>query len=452
MDLSTLSEMPPGGLANELYPVPGRRGCGIAPHIVLSCRAMKTLAAFASPRVFWVLLLGFSSGIPLALTGTTLQAWMQTEAVDLRVIGIFSLVGLPYTVKYFWSPLMDRFVPPFLGRRRGWMLVSQVGLVLAIAAMAFSDPKEATSAMAMLAFLVAFFSASQDIVVDAYRTDVLEERELGPGASAYILGYRVAMLVSGAVALILADRLPWRVVYLLMGACLGVGVVASFLAPEPRAQAQAPASLRGAVVEPFLEFFGRSGALGLLGFLILYKLDVVMANALTTPFLLELGFTKTDVGAVTKGVGMAATIVGSIIGGAVVAQWGLKWSLWVFGVLQAASGLSFMVLARLGHHYPMMVGAIGVENFCSGMGTAAYAAFLMSLCDKRYSATQYALLTSLMALTRVVVGAPTGFLVKAVGWESYFLISTLAGAPALLFLLGYSRWTIPAAAPKEAPA
>ncbi|MBI5445671.1 MAG: AmpG family muropeptide MFS transporter [Deltaproteobacteria bacterium] len=404
---------------------------------------MKLLAAYANPRVLWVLLLGFSSGIPLALTTTTLQAWMQAEKVDLRVIGIFSLVGLPYTVKFLWSPLMDRFALPFLGRRRGWMLASQVGLIAAVAAMAFSDPGSATAAFAALAFLVAFFSASQDIVVDAYRTDVLQPHEFGPGASSYILGYRIAMLTSGAVALILADRLPWRAVYLLMAGCVLVGVAASMLAPEPKGSGSAPKTLREAVVEPFVEFLTRPGAAGVLCFLVLYKLDVVMAQALTTPFLLELGFTKTDVGAVTKGVGMAATILGAFVGGGVVAKGGMKFSLWFFGILQAASGLSFAVLARLGHHYPMMVAAIGVENLCSGMGTAAYAAFLMSLCNKRFTATQYALLTSLMALTRVVVGAPTGFVAEAVGWPLYFLISTLAGAPALLLLLGYSRWTIP---------
>ncbi|NTU59504.1 MAG: AmpG family muropeptide MFS transporter [Deltaproteobacteria bacterium] len=395
--------------------------------------------------MLWVLLLGFSSGIPLALTGTTLQAWMQAEHVDLKVIGVFSLVGLPYTVKYLWAPLMDRFVPPFLGRRRGWMLVTQAGLALAIAAMAFADPRGATGAVAALALVVAFFSASQDIVVDAYRTDVLLPDELGPGASAYILGYRVAMLTSGAAALILADRLPWRAVYLLMAACMLVGALASLLAPEPGGDVKPPADLREAVVEPFLEFFRRPGALGLLAFLVLYKLDVVMANALTTPFLLEIGFSKTDIGAVTKGAGMLATIVGAFIGGAVVARWGMKRSLWIFGVAQAASGLTFTALARVGHHYPAMVAAIGVENLCSGMGTAAYAAFLMGLCDKRFSATQYALLTSLMALTRVVAGAPTGYLAEAVGWEQYFLLSTAAGAPALLLLLAYDRW-VPAAA------
>ncbi len=401
------------------------------------------LSVFRSPRLFWILLLGFSSGIPLALTGTTLQAWMATEKIDLAIIGVFSLVGLPYTVKYLWAPVMDRFIPPFLGRRRGWMLVTQLGLGIAIAAMAFSDPAGATTLFAVLAFLVAFVSASQDIVVDAYRTEILEPVELGPGAGVHILGYRIAMLTSGALALILADRLPWKTVYLLMAGSLLVGVVASILSPEPALKEKPPASLKEAVVEPFVEFLSRPGALGILLFVILYKLDVVMATALTTPFMLELGFTKTDIGAVTKGLGMAATIVGTLAGGAVVARMGMKASLWIFGILQSVSTLAFLVLARLGHHYPAMVAAIGLENLCSGMGTAAYAAFLMSLCNKRFTATQYAILTSLMALTRVVVGAPTGYLAKAYGWEIYFLVSMLAAVPGLLLLLQYSRWTSP---------
>jgi PAT family beta-lactamase induction signal transducer AmpG len=398
------------------------------------------LAVFRSPRLFWILLLGFSSGIPLGLTGTTLQAWMTKEKVDLAVIGIFSLVGLPYTVKVLWAPLMDRFIPPFLGRRRGWMLVTQFALAAAIAAMAFSDPAGATTLFAALALLVAFTSASQDIVVDAYRTEVLEPQELGPGASVHILGYRVAMLTSGALALVMADHLPWKTVYLLMSASLFVGIAASMLSPEPRLPERPPASLREAVVEPFSEFLSRRGAVEILLFILLYKLDVVMAMALMTPFILELGFTMTDIGAVTKGFGMAATIVGTLAGGAVVARAGMKTSLWIFGILQSVSTLSFLALARLGHHYPMMVTAIGLENLCSGMGTAAYAAFLMSLCDKRFTATQYALLTGLMALTRVVAGAPTGYLVKSFGWEWYFLISSLAAVPGLLLLLRYPRW------------
>jgi PAT family beta-lactamase induction signal transducer AmpG len=407
------------------------------------------LDAFANRRIFFVLLLGFSSGIPLALTGSTLQAWMATEKVDLAVIGVFSLVGLPYTVKYLWSPLMDRFIPPFLGRRRGWILLTQAALFVVIAAMAFSRPKAHPGALALLAFLVAFCSASQDIVVDAYRTEILHPEELGPGAGVHILGYRVAMLTSGAVALILADRIPWRLVYLLMAGSLAVGIAAALLAPEPDLPEKPPGNLREAVIDPFLEFFARPGAAGILLFIVFYKLDVVMATALTTPFLLELGFSMTDIGAVTKGLGMVSTIVGTLAGGAVVARTGMKASLWLFGVLQSVSTLAFLALAHLGHHYPMMVAAIGLENLCSGMGTAAYAAFLMSLCDRRFTATQYALLTSLMAVTRVVVGAPTGLLAKTWGWETYFVVSALAAIPGLLFLLRYDRWKAPAQSKSE---
>jgi PAT family beta-lactamase induction signal transducer AmpG len=253
------------------------------------------------------------------------------------------------------------------------------------------------------------------------------------------------MLTSGAIALILADRMPWRVVYLLMAGSLVVGMTASFLAPEPELATKRPRTLKEAVVEPFLEFFSRRGAIGILLFIVFYKLDVVMATALTTPFLLELGFTMTDIGAVTKGLGMIATIGGTLAGGTVVARIGMKGSLWIFGLLQSVSTLTFLALARLGHHYPMMVAAIGIENLCSGMGTAAYAAFLMSLCDKRFTATQYALLTSLMAVTRVVVGAPTGFVAKTYGWETYFIISALAAIPGLLILLRYDRWKAPSA-------
>ena len=401
------------------------------------------LDAFANRRIFFVLLLGFSSGIPLALTGTTLQAWMATEKVDLAVIGAFSLVGLPYTIKYLWSPLMDRFTPPFLGRRRGWMIVTQGALMIAIAAMAFCQPKTHPGILALLALLVAFCSSSQDIVVDAYRTEVLRPEELGPGAGVHILGYRVAMLTSGAIALILADRMPWHTVYLLMAGSLAIGMTASLLAPEPARPIKTPGTLREAVIEPFREFLGRRGASGMLLFIIFYKLDIVMATALITPFLMETGFSMTVIGAVTKWLGMAATIIGTLIGGAVVTKAGMKASLWIFGVLQSASVLTFYVLAKVGHSYPVLVAAIGLENLCNGMGTAAYTAFLMSLCDRRFTATQYALLTSLMAVTRVVVGAPTGFIAGSFGWPSFFIISALAAAPGLLLLLRYDQWSAP---------
>lgn len=404
---------------------------------------MKSLLQLVSSRrMLSVLLLGFSSGIPLALTGATLQAWMTSEKVDLTLIGIFSLVGLPYTLKFVWSPLMDRYVPPFLGRRRGWMIAAQMALIASIATMAFLNPVTAPTTLAAVAFVVAFFSASQDIVVDAYRTEVLETEELGMGAGCYIMGYRIAMLVSGAIALILADHMPWKNVYLIMAAAMLVGVLTTLCSPEPRVEGKPPQSLIDAVVLPFVEFFKRPGVLEILAFIILYKLDVVVTTAMTTPFMLQTGFTKTDIGAVNKGFGLVATIIGTLTGGALMPRLGMRGSLWFFGVFQGVSGLSFVALAHMGHHYPMMITAIALENFCSGMGTAAYSAFLMSLCDKRFTATQYALLTSLMAFTRVLAGVPTGFLAKNVGWEVYFIIATSLMIPGLLLLTRYKKWRL----------
>jgi PAT family beta-lactamase induction signal transducer AmpG len=390
-------------------------------------------------RLVSVTLLGFSSGMPLALTGATLQAWMKSEKVDLSVIGLFSLVGLPYALKFIWAPLMDRFVPPFLGRRRGWILMAQLLLVVSIASIAFVHPAVAPAVTAALALLVCFFSASQDIVIDAYRTEILQPEELGLGASFHVTGYRIAMLVSGSIALILADHLSWPQVYLTMAGAMAIGVVASLFAPDP-VRIAPPQTLRDAVVLPFIEFFKRTGSFEILGFLLLYKIDVVMAVALTTPFMLDLGFSYTDIGAVTKSVGIIATIVGSLAGGALMVPLGLYRSLWVFGLFQGISTFAFMALAHVGHVYPAMVTAIAAENFCSGMGNTAYFAFVMSICDKRFTATQFALFSSIMALTRVVGGAPTGFMVKALGWETFFFVCLFAMIPGLLLLFRYPRW------------
>lgn len=387
---------------------------------------------------------GFSSGIPLALTGSTLQAWMSQEKVNLTTIGIFSLVGMPYTLKFLWSPFLDRYLPPVLGRRRGWILVLQILLALTIALMAITSPSEQAARMAMIAVMVAFLSASQDIVVDAWRTDTLLPEEYGLGSGAYVLGYRLAMLVSGALALILADLIPWKQVYLLMALSMGVGVVCTLLlAPEPETDPEArPHSLREAVVLPLFDFFKRKGSIEVLSFIVLYKLDVVVALALTTPFMLELGFTKTDIGAVNKGIGLVATIFGTLAGGALMTRMGMKRALWTFGILQGLGNLLFLALAYTGHNYPLMVSAIATENLLSGMGTAAYSAFLMSLCNKKFSATQYALLTSLMALTRVVAGAPTGYMAENLGWPAYFAVAISLMVPGLLLLTRYDRWAV----------
>ncbi len=387
-----------------------------------------------------VLLFGFSSGIPLALTGSTLQAWMTVEKVDLTVIGIFALVGLPYTLKFLWAPAMDRYVPPFLGRRRGWILITQFLLMIMLSVMALSSPSGAPGMLALVAFLVAFCSASQDIVVDAYRTEILSESERGIGVGIYIMGYRIAMIVSGALALVLSDHLSWRSVYLTMASVFAVAMVVTWFAPEPEHRAPPPKSMAEAITLPLLDFFKRRGAIESLIFILLYKLGDVAVGSMTMPFMISMGFSRTEIGAVNKGMGLAATIVGSLSGGALMMRLGQYRALWVFGALAACSNLTFMLLAHTGKSYPVMISAIGIENFATGMGTAAFSAFLMSLCNMRFTASQYALLTSLMAISRVFIGSLTGWMAKSLGWELFFLTCSSMAIPGLLMLFRYSKW------------
>lgn len=409
------------------------------------------LHLYANRRIAVVLLLGFSSGLPFLLTGDTLQAWMHDLGFDVRVIGFFSLVTLPYSLKLLWAPLMDRYVPPFLGRRRGWILIAQIMLMLSICLLAFSpDPFLSPGTLFFLALAVAFFSASQDIVVDAYRTEVLRKEELGPGASFGVVGYQAALLVSGGLALILADYLPiadvnlrWRFVYLLMAAALLVGIATTLFAPEPKLDARPPRTFKDAVVLPFIEFFTAKGALEIFLFILLYKLGLVLATGLSTPFLRQLGFTNTDVAGVNKGLGLAAMILGTLAGGAIVSRLNIYRSLLIFGILQGLAILTFSLLAHVGHNYRMMVASIVTVSFFSGMGTSAYIAFLMSLCDRRFTATQYAFFTSLLAFSRTITRAPAGYLSVAVGWENFFLLSALAAVPGLLLLiLRYKKWDV----------
>lgn len=402
-----------------------------------------------------MLLQGFSAGIPLALTGTTLQAWMKDQHIDITVIGLFSLVGLPYAFKFVWSPLLDRFSLPWLGHRRGWLLVAQLILAAAIAGMGLCSPAAAPGVLGLMALIVAFASASQDILIDAYRVESLPSEEYGAGLSIYTLGYRLAMITSGAVALSMADHLPWRTVYLAMAGTMGVGILTTAFIREPRVEASPPRSFHESVVEPVLEFLVRPGAVEVLLFLTIYKLDTNLSVALMTPFFLDLGFTKTDVAATTKVFGMIALIVGALAAGAVMTRWTILRALVIFGVLQAIASVSFMWLAHFGKSapvtifnvpiYPSLVAAVGAENFFSGMGVAAQGAFMMTLVNKRYTATQYALITSFMALSRYVANAPAGFLVRAVGWEKYYLVCAVVGVPGLLLLLRYRSWTLPSA-------
>jgi PAT family beta-lactamase induction signal transducer AmpG len=409
----------------------------------------RMFTIYLSGKMPLMFVLGFASGMPLALTGSTLSAWMVKEGVDIKTIGLFSLVGLPYAFKFLWSPLMDRFVPPFLGRRRGWMIITQLALILTISAMGFFNPANTPLLIAAVALSLAFFSASQDIVLDAYRAEYLNPEERGAGVGVWIMGYRIAILISGALALILSDHLSWKMVYVIMGLFMAIGCIATLAAPEPLKTHHAgrgvepPKSLYEAAVVPLMEFLRRPGALEILLFIILYKIGDIAAAQMATPYILgHIGFSGTELGAIYKGFGMAATIAGALMGGAIMSRWPLKWSLFVFGVLQGISTLVFAILEFTGRELWALGFVVGTENFCGGMGTAAYTAFLMGLCNKKFTATQYALLSSLMAVGRFVTGAPTGYLADTFGWVTFFVICTALALPGLLLLLRYNKWAV----------
>ncbi len=396
------------------------------------------LTIFTNRRVGVVLLLGFASGLPLALTGGTLQAWMTTAGVDLKTIGIFTLVGVPYMFKFLWAPFMDRFVPPWLGRRRGWIVATQVTLMLGIAAMGFGSPQHGLWALAALAVFVAFTSASQDIAFDAYRADILRPAERGAGAAVSVMGYRIAMLVAGAGALIMADHFGWQITYLILAGLMMVGVLATLLGPEPDGRIIPPRTLQEAVTGPFKAFVSLhslTGAAWILLLIVLYKLGDAFAGTLSTAFLLRgVGFSLSEVGAVNKGLGLLALILGALAGGALLPKLGLYRALMLFGILQAVSNLSFMALAWVGKSYALLVIAVVFEQVSGGMGTAAFVALLMALCDHRYTATQFALFSALAALGRIFLGPPAGLLAAELGWVTFFFITALAALPGLWLL------------------
>ena len=389
------------------------------------------VAGLMNRRLLVMLPLGFVSGLPLALTSGTLQAWLTVEGVDLKTIGIFTMVGLPYTLKFLWAPVMDRVVPPWLGRRRGWMVLTQLCVAIGLGLMALTNPTIHPGWMAAYAVLVAFLAASLDIVFDAYRTDTLRPHERGLGAAVWVNGYRIALLASGAGALVLADYVGWQMTYLAMAAVMVAGVGIVFISPNPTFVAEGPKSMREAVGAPLAEFFSRPTAWGFLAVIILYKLGDAFASALQTAFLIGgLGFSATEVGAV-KGLGILATLFGAFIGGLLMTKSGLVRSLLIFGVLQAASNCGFVVLALAGKNSAVLTAAVVIENVTGGMGTAAFVALVMSLCDPRYTATQFALLSSLEALGRVFAGRPSADVVTLVGWTQFFILTVVVALPGL---------------------
>ncbi len=402
--------------------------------------SQPVLRIILSRRMLVALVMGFASGLPLLLTISVLQVWMKEEGVDLTVIGLMALVGIPYTLKFLWAPFLDRFTLPFLGRRRGWLFVTQIFLIVSICILGFTNPGRQPWMVALAALLVTFFSASQDIIIDAYRREDLSDDELGMGSSFYVNGYRVGMLLASGGGLILADHIPFKMVYLIMAMCLLPGIITTIFTPEPETPSGIPRSIKEAIVYPLVEYFSRKGALWILAFILFYKIGDTMASAMTMPLYLDVGFSKTEIGAVVKIFGFWATIAGSLAGGVFMLKLGINRSLWVFGFLQALSTACFALLAQIGSSVPVLSAVIAFENLSSGMGTSAYVAFMASITNKKFTATQYALLTSLMGIPRVIASAPTGFFAKHMGWEAFFIFCALIAIPGMLLLLKCAPW------------
>jgi PAT family beta-lactamase induction signal transducer AmpG len=392
-----------------------------------------------STRMGLALALGLYSGLPLLLTGSTLQAWLKESGLSLSSLGALSLLGLPYTLKFLWAPLFDRYRWRGLGRRRGWLLFSQIFLAASCAALARFDPAAAPLTVAGLALLLAFFSACQDIVIDAWRRESLADHEQGLAASLYVNGYRLGMLLSGGGALILADYADFHTVYRSAAVLMLSGALLTLAAPEPGLPQRSPASLREAVVAPFGEFLTRPRWAAILLFILAYKLGDAVAGQMTMPFYLELGFSKSEIGAVVKLFGFWATLAGGLIGGVLLLHLRQATALWGFGILQALSTASFAALVFWGAWLPGLAFIITFENVSAGMGTAAYAAFMATQTDRRFTATQYALLSSLMGVPRVVLAAPSGWLAEILGWSGFFLCCALLALPGLLLIRRVSQ-------------
>ena len=398
-------------------------------------------------------MLGFTSGLPLFILYNLLSAWLKAEQVDLKSIGLFALVGFPYTWKFLWSPLMDRFHFPLLGRRRGWMFFTQLALLAAVGSMGFFSPLTELSAVVTLAGFIAFLSASQDIVIDAYRRELLSDAEQGSGTALFVNAYKMSTLVPGSLSLILSDFLSWQVVFGITALFMLPGLFTTLLISEPAIYGEPPRTLREAVIEPFREFMQRSGfsqAMLILAFIFLYKLGDSMATALATPFYMELGYTRTQIGLVAKNAGLWASLAGGIIGAVWLEKTGVNRGLWIFGVLQAVAILGFALLAQTGvaaagtEPSSLLLGlVIGLEAFAVGLGTAAFTAYIATTTDQRYTATQFALFTSLAAVPRTFFNALTGFIVAHTGWFVFFLICFALAVPGMLLLPKIAPWNTP---------
>ncbi len=411
----------------------------------------ETLAVYLDRRMLVILLMGFSSGLPLLLTLSTLSYWLAKLGVDKTAIGLFALVGIPYSFKFVWAPIIDQLRVPLLtrllGRRRAWALVAQAALVIAILAMGMTDPALDAWWTAAAALAVAFFSATQDIVIDAYRIEILTEDEQGAGAAATQAGYRLGLILAGAGAIALSDFIGWPVIFVLLAAAVGIGMVAVLLAPEPKPPADWVAGnrepietrLRHAVVDPFAEFMRRRGWLVILAFVLLYKFGDAIGGVMANPFYVELGFTGVEIASISKVFGVIMTLVGTAAGGLMVARYGLFRALVVGGILQAAANLLYAVLAGIGPDIAWLAVVIGADNFAGGIGSAAFVAYLSSLCNVAFTGTQYALLTSFMAAGRTMLSSGAGWLATLLGWPAFFVATTFLAVPGLVLLFWLAR-------------
>ncbi|WP_435274680.1 AmpG family muropeptide MFS transporter [Psychrobium sp. nBUS_13] len=399
--------------------------------------------AIFNRRMLICIFTGFSSGLPLFVLYQLVPGWLRDEGVSLTEIGLFSLIGIPYVWKFVWSPALDRFSFPFLGRRRGWMLVTQITLLVSIAAFGFIDPTMNIWSVAYLAAAVAFFSASQDIVIDAYRRELLSDQELGLGNSLNVQAYRVSGLIPGSLAFILADHMPWNTVFIIVAAFMFIGVGVTLCIKEAHIEHNAPKSIKDAVVLPFKDFINREGlksALFILLFLVLYKLGDSMATALQTPFFIDMGFTKTEIGVVAKSAGLIAMMVGLAVGGIVMLKLSISRALWLFGFVQIISILGFAALAEIGNNVYALAFAMGFEYLGVGLGTAAFVAFMAKQTNPTFAATQFALFSALTALPRTFANASTGLIVEQIGWTGFYFLCVGLAIPGMLMLLKVAPW------------
>ena len=420
----------------------------------VSSKPNSIWSSLISQKMLICIFTGFSSGLPLYILVSLLPAWLRSEGVNLKAIGLFALINLPFTWKFLWAPLFDRYIPKLagfsMGRRRGWLLLTQIALLLSIPLIALFNPKLDIWAIAYLATAVAFFSASQDVVLDAYRRELLIDNELGLGNAVHVNAYKIAGLVPGSLSLILADHMPWSSVFTITALFMLPGILMTVFVKEPLLKAGAPKTLRAAVVEPFKEFIGRNGlksALLILAFIFLYKLGDSMATALATPFYLDMGFSKTEIGLIAKNAGLWPSVLGGLLGGVWMFKLGINRALWVFGAVQMLAILGFAWLATAGHSLLWLGVVIGVEAFGVGLGTAAFVAYIAQTTHPLYTATQFALFTSLAAVPRTFANAATGYMVENLGWFKFFIWCFVLAIPGMLMLFKIAPWHSESAKP-----